>query len=168
MERKNIFQYVVLFQYKKILFKFYCRKKFCLLLQKKLIKKKSIVTFQVEANLQIFFLLCEKHKWNNSAKLRAQTVVLYMHTHMYVYVYRSVARSCPMFWHPVDCIMPGSSVHGISQARILEWVAISFCWDLPDPGVKPLCHALGGGFFAIEPPGKPECVIAYIQMKTHR
>ena len=29
-------------------------------------------------------------------------------------------------WDPIDCSLPGSSVHGISQARILEWVAISF------------------------------------------
>ena len=32
---------------------------------------------------------------------------------------------CPTVCHPVDCSPPGSSVHGISQARILEWVAIS-------------------------------------------
>ena len=36
----------------------------------------------------------------------------------------------------VNHIRPGSSVHGISQARILEWVAISFSRDLPDPGIK--------------------------------
>ena len=38
----------------------------------------------------------------------------------------SVAKSCPTLCDPIDCSMPGSSVHGISQARILEWVAISF------------------------------------------
>ena len=37
-----------------------------------------------------------------------------------------VARSCPTLCDPVDCSPPGSSVHGIFQARILEWVAISF------------------------------------------
>ena len=37
-----------------------------------------------------------------------------------------VAKSCPTLCNPVDCCMPGSSVHGISQARILVWVAISF------------------------------------------
>ena len=37
-----------------------------------------------------------------------------------------VAQSCPTLCDPVDCILPGSSVHGILQARILEWVAISF------------------------------------------
>ena len=37
-----------------------------------------------------------------------------------------VAKSCLTLWDPIDCSPPGSSVHGISQARILEWVAISF------------------------------------------
>ena len=37
-----------------------------------------------------------------------------------------VAKSCPTLWHPMDCSLTGSSVHGILQARILEWVAISF------------------------------------------
>ena len=37
-----------------------------------------------------------------------------------------VAQSCPTLCHPVDCSPPGSSIHGILQARILEWVAISF------------------------------------------
>ena len=38
----------------------------------------------------------------------------------------SVAQSCPTFCDPMDCSLPGSSVHGIFQARILEWVAISY------------------------------------------
>ena len=37
-----------------------------------------------------------------------------------------VARSCPTLSDPTDCSLPGSSLHGISQARILEWGAIAF------------------------------------------
>ena len=37
-----------------------------------------------------------------------------------------VTQSCPTLCNPMDCSPPGSSVHGILQARILEWVAISF------------------------------------------
>ena len=37
-----------------------------------------------------------------------------------------VAKSCLTLCNPMDCSLPGSSVHGISQSRILEWVAISF------------------------------------------
>ena len=36
-----------------------------------------------------------------------------------------VTQSCPTLCNPMDCSPPGSSVHGISQARILEWVASS-------------------------------------------
>ena len=36
------------------------------------------------------------------------------------------AQLCPTLCSPMDCSLPGSSVHGISQARILEWVAISY------------------------------------------
>ena len=41
-------------------------------------------------------------------------------------VEREVAQSCPTLCNPVDCSLPGSSVQGILQARILEWIAISF------------------------------------------
>ena len=37
-----------------------------------------------------------------------------------------VTQSCSTLWDPTDCSLPGSSIHGIFQARILEWVAISF------------------------------------------
>ena len=54
-----------------------------------------------------------------------------LYLYMYVYVYTHcccciVAQSCPTLCDPMDCSPPGFSVHGISQARILEWVAISF------------------------------------------
>ena len=38
---------------------------------------------------------------------------------------REVAQSCPTLSDPMDCSLPGSSVHGIFQARVLEWVAIA-------------------------------------------
>ena len=62
-----------------------------------------------------------------------------------------------VFCNPTDCSLPGSSVHGISQARILERIAISFSRDLPDSGIKPASPALAGRFFSAEPPGKPYC-----------
>ena len=58
------------------------------------------------------------------------------------YVKLKVTQSCLTLCDPVDCSPPGSSVHGILQARILEWVAISFSRDLPNPGIKPRCPAL--------------------------
>ena len=41
-----------------------------------------------------------------------------------------VAQSCPTLHDPMDCSLPGSSVHGICQARVLEWVAIAFFSEL--------------------------------------
>ena len=38
---------------------------------------------------------------------------------------------------PMDCSLPGSSVHGIFQTKVLEWVTISFSRDLPNPGIEP-------------------------------
>ena len=56
----------------------------------------------------------------------------------------------------MDCSLPGSSVHGIFQARMLEGFAISSSGDLPDPGIElpsPMFPALAGGFFTTAPPG---------------
>ena len=47
-------------------------------------------------------------------------------TYMQNVKWSEVAQLCPTLCYPVDCSPPGSSVHGILQARILEWVAISF------------------------------------------
>ena len=61
------------------------------------------------------------------------------------------AQSCPTLCDPVDCSPPGSSVHGILQARILDWVAMpSSRGDLPDPEIKPTSLTspeLADGFF---------------------
>ena len=56
--------------------------------------------------------------------------------------------------HAMDCNLPGSSVHGILQARILEWVAISSSRDLPHPEIEPKSPASAGRFFTSELPGK--------------
>ena len=56
---------------------------------------------------------------------------------------------CLTLYDPMNCSLPDSSIHGILQARILEWVALSPPGDLPHPGIKPasLTTALAGGFF---------------------
>ena len=51
-------------------------------------------------------------------------------------------QSCPTLCDTMDCSPPGSSVHGILQARILERVTCCPPGDLPDPGVKPTSPAL--------------------------
>ena len=47
-----------------------------------------------------------------------------------------VAQSCPTLHDPMDCSPPGSSVHGIFQARVLEWGAIAFSGECSVEGVK--------------------------------
>ena len=63
-----------------------------------------------------------------------------------------VTQLCLTLCDTMDCAPPVSSIHGILQARILEWVAISFSGDLLNPGIEP---ELAGGFFTTEPPRKP-------------
>ena len=60
-----------------------------------------------------------------------------------------VAQSYPTLCDPVDCSLPVSSVHGIFQGRILEWVPFPSSGDLPDPGIEPTSPALTGGFFTV-------------------
>ena len=47
-----------------------------------------------------------------------------------------VAQSCPTLSDPMDCSLPGSSIHGIFQARVLEWGAIAFSEKYPYPSLK--------------------------------
>ena len=63
------------------------------------------------------------------------------------------ALSCVQLCNPMDCSPPGSSVRGLLQARILEWVAI--LGDLPDPGIEPVSPALQADSSLSESPGKP-------------
>ena len=57
----------------------------------------------------------------------------------------------------MDYRPPSSSVYGISQARVLEWAAVSVAspGDLPNPGLKPLSPALAGRFFTTSHQGSP-------------
>ena len=72
---------------------------------------------------------------------------------MLVCVCMLVAQSCPTLCDPMGYSPPGSSVHGVLQARILEWVAIPFSRDLPDPGIEPRSPALQADSLLSEPPG---------------
>ena len=66
-----------------------------------------------------------------------------------------VAQSCPTLSDPMDWSLPGSSVHGIFQARVLEWGANAFSVPSSLPRIKPTSPALAGGFFTTETPEKP-------------
>ena len=65
-----------------------------------------------------------------------------------------VAQSCPTVCDSMDCSPPGSPVHGILQARILEWVAISFCKWSSWPRDITKVSLIAGRFFTIWATGK--------------
>ena len=60
-----------------------------------------------------------------------------------------VAQSYPTLCNPVDCSLPGSSVHGILQARILEWVAISFSRGSSRPRDRTQVSRIAGRRFTV-------------------
>ena len=68
-----------------------------------------------------------------------------------LFTHSVLSNSCD----PIDCSLPGSSVHEISQARILEWVAISFFRGSSWPRVQTWVSCIGRWFSTTEPPGKP-------------
>ena len=71
------------------------------------------------------------------------------------------AQSCPILRDPMDCSLPGSSVHGILQARILEWPCPP-PGDLPKPDLKPRSPTLQVDSLPGEPSGKPS-MSSYLQ-----
>ena len=65
---------------------------------------------------------------------------------------------------PTHCNPMGYTVQGISQARILEWVAISLLWgNLPNLGIEPRSPMLWADSLPAEPNGKPETVVKILQ-----
>ena len=65
-----------------------------------------------------------------------------------------VVQSCPTLYDPMDCSPPGSSVYGILQASILEWLPFLSPGDFPKPGIKPCLikprsPTFAGRFFTI-------------------
>ena len=82
-----------------------------------------------------------------------------------------VTQSCWMLCDPMDCSLPGSSVHGILQARIFEWVAIAFSRGSSWPRNRAQISCMAGRFFTVwsikeaEPMGRStEC---YLPLSTY-
>ena len=64
----------------------------------------------------------------------------------------------PTLCDPMDCSLPGSFVHGILQARMLKWVAISFSRGSPQPAIEPRTPALQAVSLPSEPSEKPTTI----------
>ena len=76
-------------------------------------------------------------------------------THNIDVVCVSVAQSCLTLCNPMHCGCPGFSVHGILQARILEWVAIPVSRGSSQPAIEPRTPALQAESLPSESPGQP-------------
>ena len=92
---------------------------------------------------------------------------MYIYSNIYIYILlllfsRSVV-SDQLFCDPMDCSPPGSSVHGIFQARILERVAIPYPRVSSWPRHWTQVSCIAGGFFTTEPPTKPLSVLKYFK-----
>ena len=82
------------------------------------------------------------------------------------------AQSCPILCDPLDCSLPGSFVHRVSQARILSGFPFSSPGDLPDPEIEPVSPALAGRVFVFvfttEPPGKAQHTPNNQEIDSHK
>ena len=89
------------------------------------------------------------HSW----WILVHSVVLYKCVHCDVLCL--VTRACLSLCNSMDCSSPGSSVHGLLQARTLEWVATVSSRDLPKTVIKPRSPALQADSLLSEPQGSP-------------
>ena len=87
-------------------------------------------------------------------KVKGEREVKPIYLSMKVKVKQLVAQSCPILCDPMDCSLPGSSVHGILQARLLEWIAMPFSRGSSRPG-RSGSPTLQADSLPSELPGKP-------------
>ena len=73
-----------------------------------------------------------------------------------------------LFCNPMDCSLPDSPVHGIFQARILEWVVISFSRGSFQPRDRTGASCIRSGFLTAELPGKTKLCIFYHNNKDRK
>ena len=95
----------------------------------------------------------------------------------YAVKWSEVAQSCPTLCNSIDCSLSGSSVHGIFQARVLEWIAISLhfiypyiCWQVlslrPCSGYCKQCCCEHWGVYILSNSGFL-CLYAWVRLKDH-
>ena len=90
-----------------------------------------------------------RHDWVTNTVILLSSFLKYrirsLHFHLGKSVHNPVRftratslQLCPTLWDPMACSLPGSAVHGISQAAILEWAAMSTFRGAPWPGIEPM------------------------------
>ena len=72
-----------------------------------------------------------------------------------------VTQLCPILFDPMGYSLPGSSVHGVFQARVQSVLPFPSPGDLPDPGIEPGPPAWWADALPSEPPGKPQSISSF-------
>ena len=89
--------------------------------------------------------LQNRHNWHKKFLIRLEIIykiikkrkdAIVYKRRKYYWKWSEVTQSCPTLCEPMDCSLPGPAIRGIFQARILEWVAISFSKILLEPVIK--------------------------------
>ena len=103
----------------------------------------SILAWRIPWTVQSVGSQRVRHGWATFTLLhREQSISLFL-----LKVKVKVAQLCPALCNPMDCSLPGSSVHGILQARILEWVAVPFSGRSSQLRDRTQVSCTTGGFF---------------------
>ena len=100
---------------------------------------------QEMARVNTDILWTSKPKWTGMGEFNSAEKRIWANTLLINSVLCLVTQSLQA--EPMDCSPPGSSVHGILQARIPDWVAISFSWGSSQPRVQTWVFCIGGRFF---------------------
>ena len=93
--------------------------------------------------------------WLSILNIAVCTWDIIFNIHIYSIFWKWKSLSHVWLCDAMDCSLPGSSVHGLLQARILEWVTIPSPGDLSNPGIEPRSPTLQEDSLPSESPGKP-------------
>ena len=115
------------------------------------------------------FLNCTAYPFTVTKNTPGQEMGIWDRISYLLCICAKLLQFCPTLCDPVDCSLSGFSIHGIIQARVLEWVAMSSSRDLPNPGTEPASLTfpeLASGSLPLVPTGKP--FVTLTNCDTHR
>ena len=104
------------------------------------------IQFFAIVGLRSLFPFCLKTKLFRTSRCSQKSLAPFLYFQSFKKE-SEVVQLCPTLCSPMDCSLPGSSLHGIFQARVLEWVAISFSRGPSRPRYQTHISCLAGGFF---------------------
>ena len=118
------------------------------------------IDLYIDRFIQIFIFFCI-YLYIRLYKIYVLYLSIYLYIQIYIYAYMVLLQSVSLvqLLQPLFCTWPDSSVHGISRARILEWVSISFSRELPDQKLESRSPALQADSLLTELCGDPHICI---------